>query len=523
MEEHSPSAGLGDGVSPMLPSYKPLTPVDYLRRARSVFADRVAVVDGDEQWTYAEWADRVDQVKQALRLRGVKPGDRVIALCSNSIVMLDLHYAVPAVGAVLVPLNTRLAAVEMVKIAEHSGGSLIVASREYEEQAKELAETTKIGLIVEGSDVLPASDTLQDDFESDENGLIAINYTSGTTGEPKGVMYTHRGAYMQALAMAFHSKFDTETAYLWVLPMFHCNGWTFPWAVTASGGTHVCLRRFDPESTWSTLRDENITHFCGAPTVLSMLVESGSATPLETPVKVSTGGAPPTTALLAKLEPFGFEVTHLYGLTETYGPLAINIWQSEWDLLSADERSELRARQGAPNISANPLRVIDDAGQDVPNDGMTVGEVIARGNSVAAGYYRNPEATRLAVTADGWLRTGDLAVKYPDGYIELRDRMKDIIISGGENISSLEVERALAQHPAVIECAVVARPHERWGEVPVAFVTLRASAPFEREEVDTFLRSRLAGYKVPKEILVEELPKTSTGKIRKDVLRKRFV
>ena len=332
-------------------------------------------------------------------------------------------------------------------------------------------------------------------------------------------MYHHRGAYLQATAMAYHAGLGPGARYLWTLPMFHCNGWCFTWAVTAAGGTHVCLRAVDTAEIWRLLRDGAITHFSAAPTVLTMIAEDPAAGELDRQVHVNTGGAPPSATLLARMEAMNFAVTHLYGLTETYGPLAINEWQPEWNELPQDEQATLRARQGAPNIIARALRVLDEQGHDVPADGETIGEIAVSGNDVMLGYYRDDEATR-EVTRSGCFLTGDLAVMHPDGYVEIRDRSKDIIISGAENIASVEVEQVLDSHPSVVESAVVGMPHQRWGEVPIAFVTLRKD-DLDADALNRYVRERLARYKVPKRFEFGELPKTSTGKIQKNVLRDR--
>ncbi|MGI9085031.1 MAG: acyl--CoA ligase family protein [Aeromicrobium sp.] len=507
-------------------TFASLSPVSVLDRAAAVFADRVAVVDGDRRSTFAEHADRCARLVSALAASGVEPGDRVAALCTNSHVMLEMHQAVPARGAVLVSINIRLSAEEMAYILEHSGSSVLVATHELAETARTLAAEAGITLVVAGggdddyeswlSDVDPDR---SDRVEVDERDLMAINYTSGTTGRPKGVMYHHRGAYLQSMAMAYHTRLGPDARYLWVLPMFHCNGWCFTWAVTAAGGTHVCLRTVDPAEIWRLLREEHVTHFSAAPTVLTMIAEEAPAAPLDRRVHVDVGGAPPSPLLLGRLDALGLDVTHLYGLTETFGPVAINEWQEAWDRLDGDEQSRLRARQGIGNIVANPLRVLDDAGADVPADGETIGELAARGNDVMLGYYRDDEAT-AAVTRSGSFLTGDLAVMHPDGYVELKDRRKDIIISGGENIASVEVERVLDSHPGVIESAVVGVPDEKWGELPVAFVT-PSGADVDPDELIAFAREHLARFKVPRRIVVTDLPKTSTGKIQKNVLRER--
>jgi fatty-acyl-CoA synthase len=505
-------------------TFAPLTPTSLLQRAAQAFPERTAVIDGELTLTYTEFADRCRRVTSALARAGVQRGDRVAALCTNSHVMLELHQGVPARGAVLVPLNIRLSVEEMEYIVGHSGASLLVATSEFRDKAQELAALTGVDLVIEGEQYeqwLPAEASAADEADVDERDLLAINYTSGTTGRPKGVMYHHRGAYLQAVAMAYHTRLDPSTGYLWTLPMFHCNGWCFTWAVGASGGTHVCLRRIDSGEIWRILNGGGVTHFSAAPTVLTMIAEDPAARPLDGRIHVDTGGAPPSPALLARLTPLGFDVTHLYGLTETYGPVAVNVWQPEWDQLPAAEAARLRARQGVGNIIANPLRVVDTSGKDVPADGETIGEIAVRGNDVMLGYYNDDDAT-AAATVDGHFLTGDLGVKHPDGYIEIRDRAKDVIISGGENIASVEVEKVIDSHPGVVESAVVGVPDEKWGEVPVAFVTLRSeSSEVTVDELRSFLREHLAGFKVPRKMVFTDLPKTSTGKIQKNVLRSR--
>lgn len=526
------------GGGPMaLFTFDPLTPAAFLRRSVRVFADRVAIIDGDRRWTYREFARRCHGLRTALAARGIGRLDRVAALCANSHVMLELHHAVPAAGAVLVPVNIRLSRPEIAYIIQHSGAALMVATVEFADAARAVAADTGVDLIIAGGDGdqyeawLSAGERATDDaarhdppdadVEIDERQLLAINYTSGTTGRPKGVMYHHRGAYLQALAMCYHARLGPDARYLWTLPMFHCDGWSFTWAVTAAGGTHVCLRSVDVAEIWRRLTADAITHLSAAPTVLTMIAEAPSAAPLPDgrSVHVDTGGAPPSPTLLSRLDRLGLRVTHLYGLTETFGPIAINEWQGRWDALAGDERSRLRARQGIGNIVATPLRVVDPSGRDVPPDGATIGEIAARGNDVMLGYYQDDEATAAVTTSDGWFLTGDLAVMHPDGYIEIRDRRKDIIISGGENIASVEVEQVLATHPDVLESAVVGAPDARWGEVPVAFVTTRSGGPVDPADLAAHVRARLAGFKVPKEFIVAELPKTSTGKIQKNVLR----
>ncbi|MYR07798.1 AMP-binding protein [Gordonia sp. SID5947] len=506
-------------------TFDTLSPVSFLSRAASVFADRTAIIDGDRTFSYAEFHRRAGRLTAVLDALGVQPGDRVAALCSNSHEMLELHNAVPGIGAVLVPLNIRLSEAELIYIVEHSGACLLVATVEFAESARAVGAAAGIRVLVSG-DADDEYETLLDGAgeavwrDVDERGLLAINYTSGTTGRPKGVMYHHRGAYLQSLAMAYHTGIGPASNYLWTLPMFHCDGWCFPWAVSAAGATHVCLRGIDTAQIWRHLHHDGITHFSAAPTVLTMIAENPSAARLERIVEATTGGAPPSPALLTRMADLGIEVTHLYGLTETFGPIAVNQWQPEWDLETPDGRANLKARQGIGNISAGVVRVVTPDGDDVPADGSTEGELVARGNNVMLGYYRDPEAT-AAATVKAWLRTGDIAVMHPDGYAEIRDRSKDVIISGGENIASVEVERVLDSHPDVVESAVVGRADERWGEVPIAYVTVRTGADLDPDELIEFVRDRLARFKVPKEVVFAELPKTSTGKIQKTVLRSR--
>jgi fatty-acyl-CoA synthase len=508
-------------------TFAELTPTSFLERSAHVMSDRVAVIDGDRQLTYAEMHERALRLTGLLAGLGVEPTDRVAALCTNSSTMLEAHHGVPMAGAVLVPLNVRLSVAEMAHILTHSGAKVLIATEDLAEAATEVGARAGARVVLAGADskyeALLASATPRPNPCQDERDLLAINYTSGTTGTPKGVMYNHRGATLQALAMAFHTRMTAETRYLWTLPMFHCNGWCFTWAVFAAGGTNVCLRRIDPTEIWRLLRTERITSFSAAPTVLSMIAAAPEASEGEalTPrVRVDTGGAPPSPALLAELSGLGMDVTHLYGLTETYGPIAINEWHPEWDDRPGTEQSVLKARQGVGNVIAQPLRVVDAEGTDVPADGETVGEIVARGNDVMLGYYRDPAATESA-NLGGWFKTGDLAVMHADHYVEIKDRAKDIIVSGGENISSVDVEKTLAEHAAVLEAAVVGLPDERWGEIPVAYVVLRSGATATEEELREHVRSRIARFKAPRHIIFAELPRTSTGKIQKHVLRSR--
>lgn len=510
-------------------TFEALTPTSFLRRSAIVYGELPAIVDGERRFTYAAFYDR--SLALAGLLAGgyrVEAGDRVAALCVNSHVMLELHNGVLLAGAALVPLNVRLSAPELVSIVGHSGARVLVATHELEELAAVVGRELRMPVLVGGEpddayeQALAGAEPLEVACE-DERSLLGISYTSGTTAKPKGVMYHHRGAYLQALAMAYHTNLDVSSRYLWTLPMFHCHGWCFTWAVTAAGGCHICLRQVDASEIWELIAAEGVSHLSAAPTVLRMITEEARKGDRSAPqrIAVQTGGAPPSPALLSALAGLGFDVTHLYGLTETYGPLAINTWQPRWDSVDPEQRDLLNARQGVGNVIAARLRVVDAEGRDVPRDGVSIGEIVCRGNDVMLGYYHDEEATRAA-TVDGWFRTGDLAVMHPDHYVEIVDRSKDIIISGGENIASVELERLLESHPAIVEAAVVAAPDEKWGEVPVAFVVARegAAAPAPSELVE-FMRERTAHFKVPRRIeVVPALPKTSTGKIEKAVLRR---
>jgi fatty-acyl-CoA synthase len=508
-------------------SFEPLTPTAFLHRAAHVFGDRLGVIDGDTRFTYAQFRQRALKFAGALKALGVAPGDRVALLAANSHVMLAGHYAVPFAGAVLVALNTRITATDVAYILDHSGCSLLIYEPAYEATASGARKLTKaaVRLIRAGGDrdeleaVIDAAEPWLVEVQ-DERGLLAINYTSGTTGQPKGVMYHHRGAYLQALAMALHMQLASDSVFLWTLPMFHCSGWCFTWGVTAAGGVHLCLPKLEPSLIWRHLRESGVTHFCAAPTVLTMTIWDSEAGQdrAPRPVRVGTGGAPPTPALLERLNELGMDITHLYGMTETFGPAVICDWRPEWRSLSIPQQARLKARQGVGNVVSVGIRVVDEQGNDTPRDGETFGEIAIRGNNVMLGYYRDEEATRKAAP-DGWLRTGDLGVMHPDGYVEIRDRAKDIIISGGENIASVEVEQALASHPAVAECAVVAGPDEKWGEVPVAFVALKAGMSATGEDLIEHTRGRLARFKAPKRVVFGPLPKTATGKVQKNLLR----
>jgi fatty-acyl-CoA synthase len=498
-----------------------LTPLRFLERSARVWKERPAVVSGDKAWTYEEHHDRVRRAATVVRDElGIDEGDRAAVLLANVHPMLELTYAVPGVKGVLVPLNTRLAGPEYAYILEHCGAKVLVADRSFEQALSEAGDDApRIVWVDEYEDLLEAADPSDLERPDDERTLISINYTSGTTGKPKGVMTNHRGAYLHALGVIAEARLTPRSSYLWTLPMFHCNGWAYPWAVTAMGAKHVCLPKVEAEPIWRALTKEGVTHLCAAPTVLTTIVDADEAEPLDEPAQVFVGGAPPSPALLEKGAKLNLRITHLYGLTETYGPLAVCAWNPDWDELEDEQQAKLRARQGVGTVVSERMRVVDEDMQDVPPDGETLGEVVMRGDNVMMGYLDDEESTREAFKG-GWFHSGDLGVVHEDGYIELRDRLKDVIISGGENIATIEVEQALSAHEQVSEAAVVAAPHERWGEVPVAFITVAGKSEPDVEELQEFARERLARFKVPKRIVVmDELPKTGTGKIQKYMLR----
>jgi len=505
-----------------------LNPVDLLARAAYVYPDKVAVVHGDRRLTYGELGDRAWRLANALRATGLRKGDRVATLTANSPAMLEAHFAVPAAGGILVTVNTRLSSAEIGYILEHSGSRYLLLDAELEELVEplELGKISVIRVADTGAADDPYEQFLADgspeqpeSWLEDEEETISINYTSGTTGRPKGVQYTYRGAYLNALNEAIVARLSPESVYLWLQPMFHCNGWCFTWGVTAVAGRHVTIRRVDPELVWKLIDTEGVTNFNGAPTVQLMIINHPRAHRVERPVTVMVAAAPPSPTLFERMDELNFRLVHAYGLTETYGPTTVCPERETWRELPSDERARLLARQGQAIISADLVRVVDDETHDVPRDGETMGEVVMRGNIVMSGYFEDDAATAAAFR-DGWFHSGDLGVWHPDGNIELRDRSKDVIISGGENISSIEVEQAMEAHPAVLECAVVAVPHEHWGERPKAFVTLKDGATATADELIAFARDRLAHYKCPDTIEFGPLPKTSTGKVQKYVLRK---
>ena len=506
-----------------------LTPVAFLRRSAYVFPDKIAVVHGDRRYTYRQFEERANRLASGLRAAGLRHLDRVAFICPNTPAMLEAHFGVPAAGLVLVPINTRLNSDEVGYILNHSGAKFVFIDQELEGLVKplDLPGVRVIRVDDTGAPGDPYEDFLAaaspepvEPWIEDEMETISINYTSGTTGRPKGVMIHHRGAYLNAVGELLETGLSFDAKYLWTLPMFHCNGWCFTWGVTAMGGTHVCLRRVESSRIWELIDREGVTHYCGAPTVQIGIVNDPKAHTLSHPVTCAVAGAPPSPTLLAKLKELGFRPVHVYGLTETYGPHTVCAWDAQWDRLPADEMARKAARQGQGYVVFDLVRVVDENMQDVPMDAEALGEVVMRGNNVMKGYFEQSDATAEAFRG-GWFHSGDIAVWHPDGYVELRDRKKDIIISGGENISTIEVEQTVARHPAVMECAVVAIPDERWGERPKAFVTLKPGMEATEAEVIEFCRQHIAHFKCPAAVEFGDLPKTSTGKVQKFVLRDR--
>ncbi|MCB9943749.1 MAG: acyl-CoA synthetase [Geminicoccaceae bacterium] len=518
-------------------NHRPLSPVDHLRWSTDVFGSRLAVIDGKRRFTYGEMAQRCRRLASALQQRGTGRGDTVSIIAANRAEMLEAHYGIPMSGAVINALNFRLDAASIAFILEHAESRVLLVDSTFAEVVGEALRMTKNRPLVIGIDSRTNTTIGDLDYEEflaggdpdhpwrlpdDEWEAISLCYTSGTTGNPKGVVYHHRGAYLNALGNAFAFGLNSRSVYLWTLPMFHCNGWTYTWGVTAAGGTHVCLPQMRPADVFRLIGEEGVTHLCGAPIVLNMLIHAPEheKRPLPHRVEVATGGAAPPRAVLEAMETMGFHVTHLYGLTETYGPSTICVPQAEWEGLSPGDQAARVARQGVRYPTLGESRVMDiTTGKDVPADGLTMGELLLRGHTVMKGYLKNPQATEKALS-DGWFHTGDLAVVHADGYVEVKDRSKDVIISGGENISSLEIEDVLYRHPDVMEAAVVAKDDEKWGETPCAFVTLKADArKVEADDIIEWCRQHLARFKVPRHVVFGPLPKTSTGKVQKFTLR----
>jgi fatty-acyl-CoA synthase len=504
-----------------------------MRRARRLYANREGVVDGDTRWTYGEFFDRCDRWSSALQALGVRKGDRVAYIAPNTHAQLTSFYAVPQIGAVLVPINYRLVADDFKYLIQHSGASVVCADADYLDAVDSIAGDlpgVRHSVALAGArgrwrdydELMAAASGIVQSPDINERDLLTINYTSGTTSRPKGVMITHRNAWMNAVGTLVHVHMSPADRYLWTLPMFHANGWTFTWIVTAVGAAHVCLRKVEPAAVFRLAREERITTLCAAPTVLIGLANAPDDIKANAPraVRVLTAGAPPAAVTIQRLEEgLGWNVTQVYGLTETAPFITVCEPRPEHDALPAEEHAVIKARQGVELITSGELRVVSETGEEVPHDGRTLGEIVVRGNVVMEGYYKDPDAT-AAVMGDGWFHTGDAAVVHPDGYCEIRDRLKDVIISGGENISSVEVEAMLLRHPAVQEAAVVGLADPKWGEAPHAWIVVKTGATIAQDDLRAFCRERMAHFKVPHSFtVVPELPKTATGKIQKYVLR----
>ncbi|QDO96135.1 acyl-CoA synthetase [Ferrovibrio terrae] len=522
-------------------NYEALSPLSFLRRTAEVFPNQLAVIHGKLRYSYIELYERCRRLASALEQRGIKRGDTVAIMAPNTPAHLEAHFGIPATGAVINAINTRLDAAAIAFILEHGEAKILFTDREYSATVKAaLAQSKARPLVIDIDDHLCSTGELFGEIEyeaflasgdpdwgwrgvADEWDAISLGYTSGTTGNPKGVVTHHRGAYLNTVGNAVTWNLPKHPRYLWTLPMFHCDGWCFPWTITMLAGVHVCLRKVDPALVFDSFLQHGVTHFCGAPTVLTMLINAPDnvRAKLQPGVKCMTAGAAPPAAVLAAMEKMGFDVTHVYGLTEVYGPAVVCDWHEDWDDLPLPEKTAMKARQGVRYHVEEDVTVLDPQTlQRVPEDGETMGEIMFRGNVVMKGYLKNPKATQEAF-AGGWFHSGDLGVLHPGGYMQIKDRSKDIIISGGENISTIEVEGVLYMHPDIVEAAVVARPDEHWGETPCAFVTLRNGANVTDAEIIAFCKERLAKFKVPRTVVFSELPKTSTGKIQKFELRER--
>jgi fatty-acyl-CoA synthase len=521
-------------------NFQPLTPLTLLERAASVFPEQLAIVHGPLRRNYREFYARSRKLASALRQRGIGRGDTVAVLLANTPVMLECHYGVPMTGGVLNTMNTRLDAAIIAFQLDHGEAKVFIVDREFSKTAKDALALCKVKpLLIDYDDpefsgagerlgTIEYEDFIKDgdpafawQMPGDEWDAITLNYTSGTTGDPKGVVYHHRGAYLLAIGNVLTGSMPKHCVYLWTLPMFHCNGWCFPWTLSVVAGTHICLRQVRAKAMYELMTEHKVTHLCGAPIVMATLLNAPAdeKKPLPHQVEFFTAAAPPPEAVLAAMKEAGFNVTHVYGLTETYGPATTNEWHAAWDKLPLAEQAAKKARQGVRYVPLEALDVLDpETMRPVPRDGETIGEVMFRGNVVMRGYLKNKTSSDAAF-AGGWFHSGDLGVMHPDGYIQLKDRSKDIIISGGENISSIEVEDALYKHPAVQAAAVVAKADERWGETPCAFIELKPGQTASGEELTAWCRKNLAGYKVPRHIVFAELPKTSTGKVQKFKLR----
>ncbi len=530
------------GLDKVEANSQPLSPINFLNRTADVYPDKVAIVHGEQKITYREYRNNVRRLASSLIQRGVKTGDTVSIIAANIPAFLDAHYGVPLTGAILNSINIRLDAQAIAFILDHGECDVLLTDTAFAPVVKKALalcsrnplvididddinceEAERIGSIEYKELLAEGDENFQGSRIDDEWQGLALNYTSGTTGNPKGVVYSHRGAYLNAVGNNMIWPLNNKSVYLWTLPMFHCNGWCFPWTIVAMGGTQVCLRQVEVNAIVNSLIDHNVSHFCGAPIVLNMILNADEKLLDKVPrgISIMTAGAPPPAAVIKGMESRGFDITQGYGLTEVYGPCVVSEWKDEWNNCSDDERAALKARQGVRYPTQEDVDVLDPETMEVvPADAETIGEIMFRGNTTMKGYLKNDTAT-VEAFKDGWFHSGDLAVKHPDGFIEIRDRSKDIIISGGENISSVEVESVLYQHPAIMEAAVVARKDEKWGETPCAFVGLKEGQQAKEEDIIDFCREHMANFKAPKTIVFSELPKTSTGKIQKFILREK--